>query len=501
MTLNKKSILSATFSNYIHLIIKIIVSLALVRIMFLGIEQEAYGFWALLWSIYGYSVLLEFGLGVTIQKKSAEFFASNSLRKINSLFSTYFLVYFIISLFIVLSSVILSMSLESIFVISNANRLEEYSLTLLVFGIGSAASFSLGFSAEILKGLHLLKIRNYINSFFVLLNALLLWQCVVWEQELYIFALVAVIVQFLNNLSFYIVLKTKVPNLIISMRLVNLSDVRNSLQFSLSAYLVMFSNIIIFRTDQIIISAIAGVSYAGIYQIASRVSELFRQFATQFHESISTKAAMLHATNDKEELSQLLIHSNKIVSAIATLLFIPSFILIEPLLFLWLELQDIQTINTAKILLISMYILVTFRSSMVQILLMNGLHIQLMKVGLFEAASNVLLSILLVKEYGMIGAAIGTLIPNIILALFYNIPQSLRYSSTHASIYIINYLLPLIIAFSITFILATLLQDIIIPDSIIKLLINGFSIITIFTFLYFSLAFQNYLVRKLRSLV
>ncbi|SFV70059.1 O-antigen flippase Wzx [hydrothermal vent metagenome] len=248
---------------------------------------------------------------------------------------------------------------------------------------------------------------------------------------------------------------------------------------------------IIFRTDQIVISVIAGVSYTGLYQIASRVSELFRQFATQFHESIGIKAAMLHETNDKQELSQLMLNSNTIVSAIATLIFVPSFILIEPLLFLWLELQDIQTINSAKILLISMYILVTFRSSMVQILLMNGLHIQLMKVGLFEALSNVLLSIVLVKEYGMIGAAIGTLIPNIFLALFYNIPQALKYSSTKLRVYLLEYLLPLLTALTVTFILATLLQDIIIPDSIIKLFLNGFSILVIFTSLYYILAFRK----------
>ncbi|MBL1243810.1 MAG: hypothetical protein COA39_005360 [Sulfurimonas sp.] len=491
MGINEKTMFSATLSNYIHLIIKIISSLILVRILFLGMNHETYGFWALLWSIYGYSVLLEFGLGITIQKKTAEYVASNKIKKISSLFSTYLLVYFIISLLIALSTIVISWNLGSFFVINNIDQLHEYSLALLVFGLGSSAAFILGFSVEILRGLYLLKIRNYINTFFIILNAILLWQCIVTDQPLYILALSTVSIQFLNNLAFLFVLKYNIPSLKISHRLINLADVRNSMQFSLSAYLVMFSNIIIFRTDQIVISVIAGVSYTGLYQIASRVSELFRQFATQFHESIGIKAAMLHATKDKEELSQLMLHSNKIVSAIATFLFVPSFILIEPLLFLWLELQDIQTINSAKILLISMYILVTFRSSMVQILLMNGLHVQLMRIGLFEALSNVVLSIILVKEYGMIGAALGTLIPNIFLALFYNIPQTLKYSSTQIRVYLREYLLPILIALTVTFILATLLQDIIIPNSIVKLFLNGFSILVIFTSFYYLLAFPK----------
>jgi len=498
--LSKKAMLSATLSNYIHLIIKIIVSLILVRIMFLGMGQENYGFWALLWSIFGYSVLLEFGLGVTIQKKSAEFMASGQINKISSLFSTYLVVYFIISLIIIFTTIILSLNVDSFFIISDKSKIDEYSLALLVFGIGSAVSFSLGFADEILRGFHLLKIRNLINTIFILLNAFLLWQCVVWNQPIYIYAFVAVLVQFLNNLSFFIVLNREISDLKISLKLVDFSDVKSSMKFSLSAYLVMFSNIIIFRTDQIVISVIAGISFAGFYQIASRVAELFRQFATQFHESLGTKAAMLNADDDRQELSRLLTHSNKIISAIASLLFIPMYLLIEELLFLWLKIDDQQTILVAKILLISMYILVVFRSSMVQILLMNNKHTQLMKIGLLEALSNVLLSILLVHHYGMIGAAVGTLIPNIVFALFYNIPVALQYTSTSIKSYLKAYLLPLLVSFVSALYIGYVLQELIVPDSIIKLFFNGLIVMIFFSLLYGLFAFQKELRSKFPDL-
>ena len=501
MSVNRKTMLSATLSNYIHLVIKIIVSLFLVRILFMGMEQEAYGFWALMWSIFGYSVLLEFGLGVTIQKKSAEFMSGRKMSHLSSLFSTYLVVYFMIALVIVLSTILISVNIESLFVIADKNQVEEYSLALLIFGLGSAASFSLGFSAEILVGLHLLKIRNLVNTIFVVLNAFLLWQCVVWDQPLHIFALVAVATQFLNNLFFFFVLKYNVSDLSISLKLVDFSDVKRSLQFSLSAYLVMFSNIIIFRTDQIVISAIAGISFVGLYQIASRVAELFRQFATQFHESLGTKAAMLNANDDKKELSNLLIHSNKIISAIATLLFIPMYLLIEELLFLWLKIEDQQTILAAKILLVSMYILVVFRSSMVQVLLMNNRHLQLMKIGLLEAISNVLLSIILVHYYGMIGAAIGTLIPNIVFAMFYNIPETLRYSSISTGAYLKEYLLPLFASFASALYMGQILQELIVPDSIIKLCLNGLIVMIFFSFLYGVFAFQKEFGNKFPKLL
>lgn len=128
---------------------------------------------------------------------------------------------------------------------------------------------------------------------------------------------------------------------------------------------------------------------------------------------------------------------------------------------------------------------------MVQVLLMNGLHTQLMKIGLLEALANVVLSVILVKEYGMIGAAIGTLIPNVLLALFYNIPVALKYSSTHMRTYIKEYLLPLFISFSTALYLGYLLQDFITPDSILKLMLNGSIIVLLFASLYALLAFKK----------
>jgi len=484
MALSKKMMYAATKSNYIHLLIKIVVSLFLVRIMFLGMGGENYGFWALLWSIFGYSVLLEFGLGVTIQKKSAEFMEAGEIYKISSLFSTYLFVYLLLSLVIMATTVILSFNIDVLFVLQDKSKLEAYSLALLVFGIGSALSFSLGFVDEILRGLHLIKIRNCINTIFILLNALLLWLCVVTNQPIYMYALAAVSVQALNNFSFLIVLKKEIKDLKISFALVDLLDVKNSMKFSLSAYLVMLSNIIIFRTDQIVISVIAGVSFAGFYQIAARVSELFRQFATQFHESLGTKAAMLNEKKHQKELSALLLHSNKLIAMVATALFIPAYLLIEPLLHQWLNLSDKMTIDTARILLVSMYVLVVFRSSMVQILLMNGKHVQLMRVGLLEAIANVLLSIFLVREYGMIGAAVGTLIPNVLFALFYNIPVSLRYTSTRLSVYTKAYVLPLIISVGLVFYMGSALLTYITPDSIGKLLIDGMILLFSFLLIY-----------------
>jgi len=497
MSLTQKQMAQGTSSNYIHLIIKIIASLVLVRIMFLGMPSESYGFWALLWSIFGYTVLLDFGLGVTIQKKAATLIVLKEEEKISALFSTYLFAYSLIASIIAITTLILAYNIEHLFIIGSMERLADYRLSLIIFGLGSAIAFILGFIAEILRGMHLLQIRNKINTVFVILNAVGLWLCVTFETPLYMFALVASVIQVMNNIAFLFVIKKVIPSLQIRKSLVDIDSVKDSMKFSLSAYMVTFSNIIIFRTDQIIVSAIAGVAFAGFYQIAARVSELFRQFATQFHESLGTKAAMLSQHNDSDALASLLISSNKIVAGIATLLFIPSYLLIDALLFHWLDLSDKDTIFVAKVLLVSMYILVVFRSSMVQVLLMNNKHIQLMKVGIFEAVANIVLSIYLVQQYGMIGAAIGTLIPNLLLAIFYNIPTALRYSHMSLLEYFTSYLIPLMLSLVLTLFIGHSICTVLPADTLWLLVLDGFILVLLFVLSYGVLGFYKELKEKI----
>ena len=171
------------------------------------------------------------------------------------------------------------------------------------------------------------------------------------------------------------------------------------------------------------------VALVGFYQIISRISELFRQFSTQIHDIIGPISASLFTSSNHNKLSQVLLQSNQIVGFIATMLLVPAYLFIEELLFLWLNISNQDVIITAKILLVSMYVLVVLRSSSVQVLLMCDKHKQLTLVAIIESVLNLCLSIYLIQYYSIIGVAIGTLIPNIILALVYNIPVACKFSN------------------------------------------------------------------------
>ena len=192
------------------------------------------------------------------------------------------------------------------------------------------------------------------------------------------------------------------------------------------------------QQDRSLLQAFLSVALVAPYQIVSRLSETFRQFATQFHDALGPVAATLFSSGDTNNLKKILLDSNRLVAAISTLLFVPLVFLVKPLLKLWLKLEDPVAITCGVILLISMYILVTLRSSTVHILLMYKKEKVLTVVAIAESFMNLVLSIFLCRFVGLgiIGVALGTLAPNLLFAVLFNIPIGCRFAETKPQDYI-----------------------------------------------------------------
>jgi O-antigen/teichoic acid export membrane protein len=487
----KDKILSSTISNYILLILKIILSIMLVRIMFLGISNEEYGFWALLWSVFGYSLLLDFGFGTAVQKATSVSNAKNDWKGFNETISTIFFSYIFLSSIILIVTIILAKNLDEIFVFSGENTSEYYKTVFYIFGIGTSLLFPFGFFREILRGLEKITIRNNIDIVFLILNFVLLTLCINYSYSLIHMALVAILLQLFTNIFMaYYVIKN-IPDFKISYRFFKKQRVYSLMSFSIFAYIVMFSNVIIFRTDQLVISMFSTVALVGIYQIVSRVSELFRQFSTQIHDILGPISASLFVTNEHDKLYNTLFQTNKIVGIISTILFIPSFLFIDKLLYFWLDISNDEVTYTAMILLVSMYILVFFRSSSVQVLLMCNKHKQLTVVAVIEAIMNLVLSIYLVQKYSIIGVALGTLIPNLFFAIFYNIPVSCSFSKVSISYYLKEVVIKILSIATIVFVCLYVFINTTTITNLYEVVVYGILSVLSFSFLYYFLCLNE----------
>ena len=102
--------------------------------------------------------------------------------------------------------------------------------------------------------------------------------------------------------------------------------------FSLYAYLITFTNLIIFKTDQLVISIFGSVALISIYQISSRLAETFRTFSKQFLDNLSPVSATLFAAGNKKKMAEIMTQSTRLMGFISTLFLVPLLVYVKPLL-------------------------------------------------------------------------------------------------------------------------------------------------------------------------
>lgn len=417
--------LSSTLSNYGLLALRIGSMLVLTRALFLGLNTEDYGFWALLWSIFSYTLLLDFGFGTAVQKWTSQSAETGNWQRYGQLLSSLLLSYGLMGALLALLSGPVALALPQWF--HFASDPAPYQQLFWVFGVGSGLLFPTGMAAEMLRGMGQLRQRNVIQAQGLLMQtggSLLLLH---FWPDLMLLTLWTLLSTCLTNALLFLKAWQGLP---VGFRLGRPSGalLKEVAGFSFFAWMITLSNLVIFRSDQIVIGTTLGVGAIAGYQIAGRVADLFRQLTTQLHDYLGPLAARAHAAGRAEQIHHTLLSANRWVSLLAVLLGLPLAWVLPDLLLLWLNLTDPTLVFTARILLFSMFVQVSLRSTSTQILLMCQREQTLMWGGLLEAGLNLGLSLLLAPKLGVVGVALGTLIPNLILAVFFQLPLVQRVS-------------------------------------------------------------------------
>lgn len=427
-TVRSSFILSATLSNYVALLIRIGCMLVLTRLLFQQLSADAYGFWALLWALFGYSVLLDFGLGVATQKFTSEVMVRQDWESYNRRLSSIVTLYSLLALLLATAILWGGESLVAVFQIQDTAPLADYGDALVYFGVGTALSFPTGIFLEVLRGAHCIHLRNLIQIGRELLNTLLMAVVLLNEPRMSALAIVAVGTQLLANGVMAWAAHRHLPQLRIRFCWPARAELTQLMSFSLFAYLIMLTNLMILRSDQIILSALGTVAMAGLFNIGAKLADLFRQLTTQFHDVLGPMAARLHASGNQKALASMTLVSSRWIAIIATAGVVPLVLETDRLLQLWLNLTDTTTVTCARLLIVSTWVLVVLRNTSVQVLLMCGQQRTLAAIAGLEAVCNIGLSIVLLPAYGMTGVALGTLIPNLLCALFFSVPMTCRFA-------------------------------------------------------------------------
>src|SRR5687768_196141 len=129
----KQHIWRNTASNYFCMALRLVVGLVLFRLLYQELTTEEFGFWALLWSVFGYGVLLDFGFGFTAQKRVAELSVHQDWNRLSKVLSTIFFSYVGVAALIILAGLVGARPFLGLLNITPGNEERFHEILILFF--------------------------------------------------------------------------------------------------------------------------------------------------------------------------------------------------------------------------------------------------------------------------------------------------------------------------------------------------------------------------------
>ncbi len=418
-----------TGTNYLRTILRLGSGLILFRLTFQYLSTEEFGFYSLLWSLFGYTILLDFGLGFTAQKAVAEHSANGKTDQLNQLLATIFWSFAVAGT--VFMSVFLAgrpLFLEWTHV--SPEHWATFGHAYIIFFCAMGVAFPMGIFPEMLRGLQRIDLANWLTIGSTVINLGLLSWALLHGWSLPAIVAISVLTTIAPSASAWFMVRPRIPGISLHPRHYRFSAVKGVLSFSIVAYLITFTNLIMSRTDQAVISFSIGIGFIAIYQAGYKVSEMFGMFSVQMQDALTPAAAQMNIQKDTAGLRDLLIKSSSLTILLTTPLFALCAAYLTPLVKILTGLEELpyETYLVGQALLLATYSSLITNSCSKRILMMCGWERKLLRISMVDAVANLVLSLILVHKFGVFGVALGTMIPTVLIGWLWVLPVTAKFA-------------------------------------------------------------------------
>ncbi len=410
-----------TMTNALLGVMRVLRGLLMARWMYIYLGEEYYGFWGLLWAVFFYVVVLDFGFSKAAQKATAERQYEHDPEHYNKVVGTVFALQWMMSAVIVMATVAAMVWLSELTKVTDPGELLYCRKVLLIFGCGIALTFPTGVLPEILVGLKQIYLRNYVLLIGGLVEVVGTYVVLHTGGLLLPLTVMVIGLNLSANMVMLVMIKRRLPGLRLRPTF-HRKIVRELADFSAFIYLHDIGSLVIAKTDRLVLSIISGLDAVGVYQIGTRLPDNFVSVTAQYRDNVAPLTADLLKRGQKEELCRTLIKGLRFTVWLAAGGAGVILVLTPEMLEFLFGARGADARMVCRLMVISAFFSVAMRDFAQRIMMMSGRHRLRCVLCWCEAAVNLVLSIYLTLKIGLIGVVIGTLVPNAVISLFVILP-------------------------------------------------------------------------------
>jgi len=413
----KVQIIKNVGSSWFALGINVAVGIFLSPFILHRLGDAAFGIWVLIFSITGYYGLFDFGIRSSVVRYVSKFTAIADAEDSAKLVNTSLFSYSCVGVFSLLVTCAVSLYADRIFRIPP----EFYVTTrwlLFMVGASVALGFPLGVFGGILEGLQRFDILNWTSIASTLARAALIVVFLRLGYGLMTAALITVALPILTSLIRAAAVKRLLP-VPLGWSHVNGATLREMANYSGVTFMIIVAGRLRFKTDEIVIGTFLSAAAITYFNIGARIVDYAGEVVTSLSQIFVPMSSQSDAIGNIDRLRKIFVAGNRfcafMIFPICALLIILGKSVIE----VWVGKKYIAQSYPVLLIMLIPSTLMLAQSASGRVLLGMGKHRTLAIVTLVEGISNLILSILLVRPYGIIGDAVGTAIPLTCTMLFF----------------------------------------------------------------------------------
>lgn len=409
-----KNAITALISNLIALLLGFLMQ----KIFIQTLGDEYLGLNSLLTNVVSMLSIVELGIGSAIVYALYEPLANQNKEKTKSLMQFYKKTYNIIAIIVFILGILLLPFLS--FFITTALDINIY-LIFMLFILEVVFSYLLSYKRSILQADQNSYIINIVHILYSIFLNIGLGIVLIYTKNYILYLIIRCVFRMLENIVLSIVanklypyIKEKAAKLEVELYQDIKTKVKGLFFHKIGSYIVL-------GTDNIIISKFLGnimvAFYSNYYMIINALSMLLSQIFT----AVTASVGNLLVEDNKEKSCQLYKKLMFLNFWLYSFSMICIFLCMEPFISVWVGSERLLSFSVLIVLCINFYMM-GMRSSIGVFKEAAGIYYEDRLIPIIESVLNIVLSLILVKYFGLLGVFLGTLGSSFVVS-FYSLPH------------------------------------------------------------------------------
>lgn len=426
----------STGSNLLLMLVKLILTFIMTPIIVRYLGNYDYGLWEMVMAVIGYMGMLNLGINPAISRFAAKYRAEGDDENLHQVFASAFL--FLVAVGVVVCCLVAGWGLLfSETLAPEGKQSAVYTYFMLILAGQSLIMFP-GHAAEsFLEGFQKYYVKNNITMVNSVLGAVIFVIYATPDNALLLLAGVNALGLSVKYVLYTIMLARPSFGAIRFYRSSwSPAKLGELLKFSSKSFIQGIATNIENATDNLVIGGFLGPAAVPFYSIPQNLTRYIRTLGWTLSHAFMPMFSELSARFKQDEIRSLYLVASKLVAGLVAAMGLGMLCIGTPFLALWVGPEYTAQSDQIILLLVlftAIPMLNPFSSRYLTAIDKHGIFAKLMPVS---AAVNLGLSILLVQGYGIIGVAVGSLIPVLFLQ-----PVILVHSCRHLGISVGHYLL------------------------------------------------------------